>query len=790
MKSWIALLAVAIFSVPFRGSAVSNHCDRIRWHGGVWDASGVPHGRLLTDNPRWFGERVFTGATYRWEKPPTEPADVRMNNGRPTPANRLLNGLREDGDRESECVGRNDGEPVVAVFDFQRPCGFAEVDVVSSFCTNATGFVEFSGDGTAWGARRTFRATSTISRVRLDETVPGRFMRLSFQAEPDAEGRAGTTSLDEVYAWGDAEVSPAFPEAIPRIPPGDALHFPGAKAGALAILPMPTPQLGRKPSGETPAAHPVTMARNETESRYFAIVNGTGSDKVVSLTASGFGAGVQAELLVGGVMQMSPPKRKVSAEEMVLLATDNENGINLGDSDDLDLLPFFFADAIPAENFLRRYLANPAQVAGFPDAVPLEPGEGCVVMLRITTDGAAPGARMGALEASVGGEPSSAGDAAPRDARPEPPPPRCVWGMSDGVIRTFLPIPLTIVDLALPPQSLWIYAYEPFTRQIPFETESRMRRDVERYAGIGATTTMRLPEQDTKERLFFDRVPQASVGSLTWCDPDLFRRVSKGEFESLADDDKARIVADARDFLSRGLILGLPLERIVAFLPDEPRLVNVRSVMSLARLVKEAVPTLPLHSDPLFYLGRGKGYSPPDEIADALLPDYNAYIDISCPKAELATEPSLLRDLWLRPRLVNAMYNHPAGKTGRETVFSCRRHGFNGFAYYCYCHPNIDVWDIRRWGVLNLSYQAVMPLGEDVALTPLYETLREAAEDARLLDALEAAGKDNILAAVLERSKTAWDRSNERWKRGSASAEDILDLRETALRAFAGQDAE
>ena len=130
------------------------------------------------------------------------------------------------------------------------------------------------------------------------------------------------------------------------------------------------------------------------------------------------------------------------------------------------------------------------------------------------------------------------------------------------------------------------------------------------------------------------------------------------------------------------------------------------------------------------------------------------------------------------------MYNHPAGRMGSEMVYTCYRHGFNGIAYYCYCHPGIEVWDINRWGVLNLNYQAVMPLGEDVALTPLYEFLREAAETARMLDALKAAGKNEVFADVLKRSETAWDRTNFQYDLQDPSAEDILALRETILDAF------
>lgn len=755
----------------------------IRWFDGTPDPSGAPEGLLLTPNQRWFGDRLFTGVEYEWETPPEDPSDTREANGELVPAHRLFR--RHPADADTQVVGRHDAAPLVVSFDFKRPCKFSEVTLLHAQCHQAGGFVEFSEDRANWHDRIAFSTTGAITRLRCRGT--GHFLRLSFQALPPAS----RTILDDVYVWGDGEVSSGYPEALDEIAPGDALVFPGGVRGAVSILPMPTPSLKSKPSGATPAAFPLTMALNETESRYFAVVNGTDAPQIIGLSADGFGDGVAAELLVGGVMRVSPPKRRISALERVKLATENAFGINNGTRDDIDIVPFFFTNAIPRENFLRRYLANPAQVSGFPGAVSLGPGEGCVVMMRLTTDGTATGMRHGALR--VVGNGAS--------------PPMAAVGVT-------LPIPLTIVDLALPPQSMWIYAYEPFTKQYPFESERRIVRDVERYIGIGATTTRFLPEPGSKEAMFFSSVPQASVGCDKWCDPALYKRVADGEFTALSEEDRLQIQDGARAFLARSRILGLGDDRVAAFLPDEPQPRNARSVMALARLVKDATPTLRLHCDPLFYAGRGKGdgnapFYSPATVAEALLPEYNDCIDISCPHSYLATPrqdhvddqygeavsddghaytaETLMERLWLHHRAINAMYCHPAGKTGREMVWRCKRFGFNGFAYYEYCHPNIDVWDIDSWGVLNLDYQAVMPLGEDVAITALYETLREAAEDARLIDALKAAGREDVLADVMERSNAAWDRTGWHWRHRrvqTQKGEDILALREAVLRAF------
>ena len=733
--------------------------EPIRWFDGTWDASGAPKGKLLSGNPGWFGERTFTEIDYEYEKGPTWLTDISGNTAG-TFGRRLLRG--NGGPVDWKIVACRGGEPIVAVFDFKRARTFTEVDVMSEYCTNATGFVEFSDDKAAWRAREAFRTVAAITRVRLAAEPRGRYMRLSFRAEPNAvtewpSRKLGCTYLDEVLVWGDPDAPAAVKGDFMEIPLWDALSFSNVAAGVVSILPMAIPHLAAKPSGGTPDEVALTMARNETETRYFAVVNGTGAPVKVGMTPPDFGEGVSAELLVGGVLPVTPPKRKLSRQEMIQLVTNDENGINKEDAGKLDVMPFFFAHARGWDGFRRRYLANARQVAGFPDAVPLEPGQGCVVMLRVTTAGAAAGWREGKLVAG----------------------------------KTALPMRVNVVDLTLPAQSMWIYAYEPFSRQYPFESASRVRTDVARYAGVGATTVKRLPEPGTKEADFFGKVPNASVGCETWCEEGLYRKVTNGKFDELTEAERKRIVECAAKFHRRGRELGLPNSRICAFLPDEPGPTNARSVMGLARLVKESVPALMLHCDPLFFKGGGKGFCATKEIVDALLPEYNRFVDISCPIGYISTREDLMESLWLKPHAINAMYNHPAGKTGREMVYTCRRNGFNGFAYYCYYRPNgSDAWDIGTWGVLNFDYQTVFPLEGDVALTPLYETLREASEDSRMLDALAAAGKDDVLRNVLDRSVKAWDRTHFQYMlKEDRNAEDILALRETILGAFAGKSA-
>ena len=698
--------------------AQASEIEPIRWSDGAWDRSGAPKGRLLSDNGRWFGDQFFTGQT-NWTVSSEHNAGVTR---------------------------------AVRQYDFKRTCRFTEVDISYELWKGAHGHVEFSADGTTWFGRADYSIAPDKwhARMRLGTEISGRYMRIF------VETREGVVPwfFFGVYVWGTcAEENEVGVEGIPL---GDSLQFKGAEKGVVSILPMPIPHLAVKPSGKTPDRFPLTMARNETESRYFAVVNGTDRPQTVALRTEGFGE-AKAEILFGGVVRVKPPTREMTVLQKIQARVSSDAELNAAFKENLDVMPFFFEGTAPRENFLRRHVANWRQVKGFPSAVPLAPGEGCVVLLRVTTDGAKPGRFGGRL---------MAGSAA-------------------------LPVDVTVVDLALPPQSMWIYCYEPFTEQLPFESARRVRRDVERYVGLGATTTQWLPEPGTKEHLFFKAVPQASAGVVPegtygWLNKSVHKKVMDGKFDELTEAERRIAVDDARRLVERGKELGLAREKVVVFLPDEPTMGNARSIMQLAALLKKEIPEIVLHADPCPFFHKIQDFLDDEGIVKLFQPEYASCIDVSCPVEPIVggNRTRTLKDLWQHPRLVNSMYNHPAGRTGKGTVYACHRFGFNGFGYYDYYHPVGAPWDIRTWGALNFNYQAVFPLEFDVALTPLYEFLREAAEENRLLDALKAAGKTELYRNLLERSKTAWDRAHFQWDLKDPKAEDILALREDALNAF------
>ena len=76
----------------------------------------------------------------------------------------------------------------------------------------------------------------------------------------------------------------------------------------------------------------------------------------------------------------------------------------------------------------------------------------------------------------------------------------------------------------------------------------------------------------------------------------------------------------------------------------------------------------------------------------------------------------------------------------------------------------------------------VFPLENDVAVTPIYETMREAWEDYRMLEALRRAGKGDLLDELLKSYEGATDYAD--WE-NVPNHSDFQSLHDQALGAFA-----
>lgn len=728
---------VFIAAVAFCAAA---HGESVCWTGGEWSEDGTPKSALLSDNPGWWGRSIFTGVTYGYEKGPTNPRDI-LKGDTATFGRRLLDG-KVDGDWNIP-VGKSGREPLVAVFDFKRPCTFAEIDIFSSRSPIANGAVETSPDSNTWITVCSFSATTPRLRLKLEASTPGRYLRLSFKA------KSGITYLDEVLVWGDGEVSGHYPEAIKDIPTGDALNFTARRDGGVEIWPMSKPTLEAKPKDGAIAAatEPISifMARNETETRYFAIVNAGSKAVNVTLAPPTFGAGVSAELRIGGVVRMTPPKVKLTEKQIIDLLITDVSKLETDREQRLDIQPFFATDAMPDANFARKYLANPQQVTGFPRTVPLAPGEGSVVMLRMTTDEASSGTRRGVFRAGA----------------------------------AQLPVVLDVRNVMLPNLPIWVHAYSPFTQQFPFESNTRIENDAKRLAELGVSSCYGLPYPRTKQARLKMLAPHTICVRKGWVPSRLFSDAYHGKWAHFDATNRAAIAQGAHATVAEARTLGLKPEDYCVFLPDEPGRHNAALVGEMARILKAAEPTLQIYMNPCFW---ERGFPPQTAILDCLKPYYNEVIDISCPIRNLVREDNVLtKELWTAKRRVNAQYIHPATRAGRSIAWSAFRNGLNGFGYYCYYSPRGNPWDIRTWTNLDYRYQMVFPLENDVAITALYELMREAWEDYRLLEAVRRAGKNELLAELLGVYDKAQDYTD---IENVPNRADFPALRDKALAAF------
>lgn len=696
--------------------------EPIQWLKSDWDREGPPKGRLLTDNPGWWGRAVWTGVTYAYETEPTVPAD-RIHDEPGTFGRRLLDGDRPTGWYRP--VGVTDGKPLVVTFDFKRCCVFEEVDIVSSRTTNATGRVSFSEDGTTWRSETSHVQKGCVGRIRPAAPVRGRYMRVEFRSASQV-----TTYLDEVLAWGSAEVSDESPEVLTEILPGEALQMSARRDRGLSVYAVPDPgdQEALEPRLPTAKDRPVdllsfVMTRRETETAYLAVVNEGSKANEVALTVSGLGADVKAELLIAGLVRSDPPARRLTEKELFdMLLTEQKSTAEVPGGR-LSFLPFFRQSEMPEANFLRKRTANARQLVGFPRAVPLAPGEGALLMLRIKTRGAKAGRRKGAFTA--------------------------------GSVK--LPIVLDVADLDLSEKRPWVYAWSPFTSQYPFESSSRVIADARAMLDLGVTHYMTWPEKGTRGHYILKNLPSSTFGALL-TDRPVFHQVYNGRNE-LTDEDRSVIAEDLDRHVDRLRRIGLPLERFFLELPDEPGERNALGVGRMAKWAKECHPELNLFSDPSFWTSRGC-FADAETVVRHLEWFYNECVDVSVPYRSNVEDPVKRERLFCTKRKVNAQYAHPARRAGRSIAWSSFRYGLDGFAYWAYYTPRGDPWDIRTWNLYDYGQaQMVFPLENGVAVTAMYETMREAVEDYRLLAAVREAGRSDVVDRVLADFADSFDAS-------------------------------
>ncbi len=761
--------------------------EPICWTDGTWDESGAPEGRLLTDNTGWWGRCVFTGVTYSYGTEPDSPRDI-FKNDKGTYGRRLLDGNASTGWHRP--VGLTKQRPIAVHFDFKRPCVFNEVDLMSEKSPQAEASLSVSTDGTNWTVFAEAACTNALTRVRPATPGAGRYLRISYHSK-----NSSTTYLDEVLVWGEGEVSEAFPENIRPIPRGDLLRMACATNGVVEWVPLQDPtakskeQFGQPMISFAPDAQAggeILLARNETETRYFAVANGSTGTVSVALSASGFGDGIRAELLIGGLVRTQKPKYKLTEKQRFDMLLTGDEPEEAFDADRLGIIPFFTPDMVPPENFARKYLGNPEQVADFPERLKIEPGECAVVMLRLTTDAAEPGERTGTLSAAWTSEVESSklkvesSVARVASNRPTVQPSNCQTDT-----KTTRAVAVRVVDATLPDAGR-IYVWGPFTPQFPFESATRFENDVRAFCDLGASMLPGFPKEGTKvemasrgrrDTMFFRA---SGIGSRL--DGLIYNR----KLPALDDQARADITNQLTKVRADAKACGVRPEQVFLTLVDEPGPGNAKICGEVCRFIREVAPDFNIYLNPSFWMR--SHFAPAEDIIAALGDFYADCVDVSVPYRSLVESEKGRKALWATPRRVNMQYAHPAHRAGRSISWSSFRYGLDGFAYWCYFWKTGGTpWDIRTWRIYAYEADLVLPLENGVAFTPIYDEMREAWEDWRILTALKKAGKTEILDALLKEFGDSFDEPNMETSKPYSC--DFQMLRDKALGAFCGADS-
>lgn len=727
MVARVALLAAAV------ALAASVAEAELIWWDGSREPGNTPPGKLLTENVGYYGECVLTGVEYTVEsesapvqrekkrkagKPvPEGQEDTSLQNRLPSSVRHLEAGHLLDGKTDT---GVSAPGPVVACFDFKRRCTFAEVDLISR--TRKTSVkIELANQPDEWNTvfERGIQDSpnTAMHRIKLPENPAGRFLRIT------AAGQ-GQTTLDEVLAWGDAEVTPENPEVIgpviATLPIVDwcAFSIPGidkmgvvynefrdwkALIGDFANLPaiwsqVPTwdgiterPILPEKSRINRPVE--LVMARNETECA------------AVALTNIGWPDAIETKVRISEFRRVRDGRaaRGISGKLRVAGTIPSSIfGVVLG--------PLFEPDNMPGLSFLKRYITNGEGIYEFPK-LKLPAMTSAVLWLSVTSDGVEPGVYEAELICSTKG------------AQP-------------------LKIRAEVVDVTLPDTFAWVVCYSYETRMFPFQYSDRLQREAAYRRSLGLNVYHGFPSPGSLGDVAKKMGP---VSYLTYGVSETLTRPFRDKKATQADEQA--LAERIRALVKEAETAGLRYEDWALELWDEPNKDGCAAYGRICEIIHRADPNVRMYCNPTTH-----------EIGDW----YNKHIAVSVPffKAALWTKEG--DRVFNTPRPVRAFYvvatNSAKGERSlvleryRKFAWDAIERDWNGWGFYAYYRPEGDPWsDFDRNGPnASPDFQMVYPGPRGPIATRHSEAVREGYEDYRLMSLLRQQGRKRDVEAIIK----------------------------------------
>lgn len=695
----------------------------IIWMDG--SVSSQPPGKLLSDNPNYFGDCILTGVTYSYD------GDGPTGKGDSADDVADYRGIRLiDGDiicRFRKPVVESEKGVITAVFDFKSDYVFSEVDVLMRTDLESAEWA-VSNDGVSFDTvyNASFTEKARPYRMSPEKKANGRYLKLTVK-NPEKVG------IIQVWVWGDCDNAQDINSQY------EENRFAVANSVSLESL-----------MGITNTAYSDVTGFEWTQS----IKHVLGDVKVVwsecDLQES---ISAQPILPTPDVVNKKVFRRVCeNGIESVCLALSNVSStdavtvtVNVDNETPLKTELYAFGNietrwygVVPgpmineehriARPLMFKYLKNAPVIADFP-TINLPAGGSCQLWLKIYGNEA----KAGKYNVTI-----RAGETAVE------------------VETEVLPI-----TLGNPKHANLTYGYE--TEMYPFVWNDRQVVDTTYRMELGANLYHGLPDSGSVREtalkmdpstIFFDGRPIGEFHAKLYCNA-----ITPEEMAS--EENYRKLDEYIESYIEKAQKLGLGFDKWYVELPDEPSKKNADAMGVLVRYMKKKYPQVRIYCNPAFWVGFENGAVSDDEQLMRSLESWYPLIDMSLPINWLLYDRPKAYRLFSMNRDYNGQYQVSAQHMradrpdlfglAREVVWISLARKMNMWGFFAYHQPALNSWDETKQKETNIygtiNYQCVYAGEFGPVYTRASEYLRDGWQDFRIMDLLDK--KNPAIAAEI-----------------------------------------